>query len=242
MIRLLDLSLPSPAENLALDEILLDHVANGAARDTLRFWESPVPFVVLGTGQVAAAEIHLDHCAQDGIPVLRRCTAGGCVLQGPGCLNYSLALTYAHFPETATLHGSYAHILGRICTALAPLGIDARHEGACDLAVAGKKFSGNAQRRKRDALLHHGTLLYRVDIAAMARYLREPGERPAYRAARSHEDFVQPVPLSPEALKQAVGSAFHAEQLAEALDESQGNAIATLAREKYERRAWTFRR
>ena len=47
-MRHLDLTLPSPAENLACDEALLDWCESGEGVETLRFWESPVPFIVVG--------------------------------------------------------------------------------------------------------------------------------------------------------------------------------------------------
>ena len=50
-IGLLDLTLRTPEENLALDEALLAAAEASAGRETLRFWESPVPFVVLGVAR-----------------------------------------------------------------------------------------------------------------------------------------------------------------------------------------------
>ena len=47
--------------NLALDEVLLDSLESGRAGETLRFWESPTPFVVLGVSQVLAE--HADEAA-----------------------------------------------------------------------------------------------------------------------------------------------------------------------------------
>ena len=68
--------------------------------------------------------------------------------------------------------------------------------GISDLAVEGKKFSGNAQQRKRDHLLHHGTLLYSFDLDLLPRYLKAPPRQPEYRAQRAHEDFLGNVPLT----------------------------------------------
>ena len=43
-MKLLDLTLPSPAENLACDEALLDWCENGEGEEVLRFWESARTF------------------------------------------------------------------------------------------------------------------------------------------------------------------------------------------------------
>src|SRR5262245_40949097 len=88
----LELTLPTAAENLACDEALLDLCEDHGADEILRFWEPRNYFVVLGYGNKAAAEVDLEACAAEKIPVLRRCSGGGTVLQGPGCLNYALIL------------------------------------------------------------------------------------------------------------------------------------------------------
>src|SRR5690242_14068944 len=88
----LDLTLPSPAENLAADEALLDQCEAGAEGEILRFWEPREAFVVLGYANRAALEVDLPACQAHQIGVFRRCSGGGTVLQGPGCLNYSVIL------------------------------------------------------------------------------------------------------------------------------------------------------
>lgn len=238
----IDYSDPDPAVNLALEEVLLDDVETGRMPDTLRFWESPVPFVVLGTAQVLAEEVNEENCQAAGVPIMRRCTAGGCVLQGPGSLNFALYLSVASYPDVANLHASYRFILGRICAELHRLGIDAAQEGISDIAIDGRKISGNAQRRRRKAILHHGTLLYQADVEAMGRYLREPAVRPDYRGARQHGDFVTTLPATPEVLRRAIAEAFGATGPGEApAGEAMARASA-LAREKYGQRAWIYRR
>lgn len=242
-MRHLDISFADPAENLALDEVLLDGVEAGRADDTLRLWESPVPFVVIGVGQSLVREVHEAHCREDGVPVLRRCTAGGCVLQGPGCLNFSLALAFARHHEVRDLHASYCYILGQLSKALALHNIAAKHVGICDLALDGRlKVSGNAQRRRRRAMLHHGTLIYRPDFPGMARYLREPEDRPEYRGEREHRDFVGVLELSPETLRTVIRSAFDAPPEAQPPDPAEMAAMRTLATTKYRMDAWTRRR
>jgi len=241
-MRLLDLSFDTPGENLAMDEAILDAVESGRSPATLRLWECPVPFVVIGSAQVLHREVQEDNCAADGVPVLRRCTAGGCVLQGPGSLNYALMLPYAEFPETADLRQSYDFILRRMSNALSALGVSAKHEGISDLAVSGMKVSGNAQRRKKHAFLHHGTLLYRADHNGMARYLREPQNRPDYRGHRSHRDFVGELSSAPELLRAAACRAFSIEQGSAVPTGEECSGMRRLVVEKYSTAEWTRRR
>ncbi|MBN2308127.1 MAG: lipoate--protein ligase family protein [Candidatus Hydrogenedentes bacterium] len=242
-MRLLDVTLATPEENLALDEVLLSAVEEEGAEEVVRVWQSPVPFVVLGVAQAVRAHVHDRACARDGVPVLRRCSAGGCVLQGPGCLNYTLVWRPEHHPEIRTLRGSYCHILGRLSDALAKRGVSARHKGISDLAVSGKKVSGSAQKRRRKAILHHGTLLYATDYDAMLRYLREPAERPQYRGNRTHRGFVRDLPLSPQELREVIWGAFdlHGEP-EEVLTAQELRAVEGLVREKYGQAGWNRRK
>lgn len=238
----MECSFSRPEENLAYEEVLLDAVEQGRREDTLRFWESPVPFVVLGTAQEYAREVYEDRCLEAGMPVLRRCSAGGCVLQGPGCLNFSVALRFENHPPAQTVRGSYAYLLGRICDQCLQRGVDARLEGVSDLAIAGAKVSGNAQRRRRHAFLHHGTLLYRPDYAGMARYIQEPKDRPDYRGPRDHQSFVGAIPMAPEDLRAVVRGAFSAQGPSGVPTEDEMAAMRILARDKYANPEWTKRR
>ena len=116
-MKLFDLTLPTPAENLACDEALLNEceTRGGAA---LCFWESTVPFVVVGYGNEVAREVNAVACEADGVPILRRCSGGGTVLQGPGCLNYALVLEIASDAALASVSGANKFILHRIASAL----------------------------------------------------------------------------------------------------------------------------
>ncbi len=242
VMRLLDLSYSDPCRNLALDEVLLEGVAAGVSPDTLRFWESPAVCVVIGSSQQVRLTVHESNCLRDNVPILRRCSAGGAVLQGPGSLNFALALSYACFPETAALHASYDYILGRVAGALRSLGLWVERQGISDLAIAGMKCSGNAQRRKRHACLHHGTLLYRVTPGLMSRYLIEPDDRPGYRGARDHDAFVRAVTVAPEMLREALRNAFCPGAVPGSLSPAEEDAVNRLVLEKYGGNDWNYRR
>jgi lipoate-protein ligase A len=241
-VYVLDRSLEEPALNLALDEALLNAVERGECGDVLRFWESASPFVVLGTSQKIRQEVHLDACEQDGVPVTRRCSAGGCVLQGPGSLNFSLALRLRDdLPDLKSVRTSYCYILCRVSAALASLGVEARHQGISDVAIGGQKVSGNSQKRRRNAILHHGTLLHGMDPALFARYLREPEDRPEYRGFRTHEQFVTQLTASGTALREAVSEQFAARRSFDRIDAVLAEA-EQLAASRYRTKEWVYRR
>lgn len=238
----LDLTLLTPAENLACDEALLEErVAQGpGGHGVLRFWESAVPFVVLGFANRVTEEVMAESCRAAGVPVLRRCSGGGTVLQGPGCLSYSLVLPIEEAGPLATITGANGFIMGRQARALsAALGEAVTVEGHTDLAWGGRKFSGNAQRRRRDWLLFHGTFLLGLDPALIAACLRPPPRQPEYRGGRSHEEFVVRLPLAAAVLKAALRREWGATA---DVAEWPAAGVAGLVREKYGRAEWNLSR
>src|SRR5437870_8898663 len=110
----LDLTLPTAAENLALDEALLLAAEAGESGEVLRLWEWPHPAVVLGSGCVLVEDVDEEACALDGIPILRRSSGGGTVLLGRGCLLYSLVLSQDRSPALTAVRPSYGYILERV--------------------------------------------------------------------------------------------------------------------------------
>src|ERR1035441_6566637 len=87
-VKCLDLTLPTPAANLACDEALLDACEEQGGGEVLRFWEPRDYFVVVGVSNHVAREVNRPACQRENLGVYRRCSGGGAVLQGPGCLNY----------------------------------------------------------------------------------------------------------------------------------------------------------
>ena len=184
-MQFLDLTLPTAAENLALDEALLLEAETGRGGEVLRLWEWPHYAVVLGAGGVLADDVDEAACRADGVPILRRASGGGTVLLGSGCLCYSLVLSYERGPALREITPSYSYILHRICESLAGLLPDIEPAGTSDLMASGLKFLGNAQQRKRNHLLHHGTLLYDFDLSRIGRYLRLPARNPSTASSAS---------------------------------------------------------
>ncbi len=208
--RLLDLTLSSPVENLALDEALLDDLEENGHDPILRFWESDRYFVVLGRASSLTDDVHVAACRQDHIPVLRRASGGGTILQGPGCLSYAFVLPISLHPDLRDIRPTNQFILQRTANALQKWQPAIAVQGVSDLAVEGLKISGNAQRRKRTALLFHGTILYGMQADFIARYVKHPKRKPEYRGDRHHGAFLSRIDASPHEMKHAIADAWHA--------------------------------
>ena len=239
-MKYLDLSFPGAAQNLACDEALLDAAEEEQAGETLRFWETSERFVVLGYSDKAALSVKLEACREHSIGLWRRPTGGGAVLQGPGCLNYALILQIDR-PDLDTIAATNLFIMRRHCAALRALAPDPAAvtvEGVSDLALHGRKFSGNAQRRKRRALLFHGTFLLEFDIAAAEQFLGGPPRQPRYRQDRAHGEFLTNFPATSSEVKAALKNAWDATVPATSFPSAR---LEELACRKYPDPAWTFR-
>jgi lipoate-protein ligase A len=237
-MKLLDYTLPTAAENLALDEALLVAAEEGGGGEVLRLWESPALAVVVGSGGSVAIDVDLEACAADGVPVLRRASGGGTVLLGPRCLCFSLVLGYDRAAGLNEIPASNRYILARVVAALAPV-VAARVDGTSDLTAGGVKFSGNAQQRKRRFFLHHGTLLCGFDLALMAKYLRPPERQPEYRRDRPHAEFVANLPLAVEDAKRLLVAEWRPDGDYAAVPTDK---VRELIAAKYARDEWTRRR
>jgi lipoate---protein ligase len=235
-----DITFKTPAENIAGDEALLDLCESGSMDEVLRFWESSTPFVVVGYGNHVDVEVNREACEKDGVPILRRCSGGGAVVQGTGCLNYSLVLNINRHPELTSITAANCHIMKRHAAVLSKLlGKDICVEGYTDLAVDGRKFSGNAQRRKRTHLLFHGTfLLENFDLTLISRYLKHPSREPEYRVARTHDDFVANLALNAEQVKFAVREEWGASKELKSIP---NEPLHTLVATRYARSEWNFK-
>lgn len=224
-----DISLPTPQENILYDNVLLELAEQGSAGEVLRFWESGEMFIVLGRVGNPAADIHVNRVLRDRVPVLRRSSGGGTVLQGKGCLNYTLVLSKEH-PEIRDLRRSYQFILGHIIAALKNCAIESAFRPLSDIALAAnnKKVSGNAQKRSKKFILHHGTLLYQFDLKKIEEYLAMPNDIPEYRQNRAHLDFVANIPAPADALKTEIKKTFKISKEANSISKAERDYLRGL--------------
>lgn len=235
MKRLLT-TLASAAENLALDEALLDHCDEPALHGgVLRLWELPRMAVVMGRGSPRSQEVNLERCATLQMEVVRRSSGGLGIVTGPGCLMYSVVLSYAEFPELRQLDAVHDFVLDRIVSALSEETTEVSRQGTSDLVWQGKKFSGNSLRCKKNGVLYHGTLLYDFPLSLVSELLHHPPREPEYRQKRSHDEFITNLPIGQTKLIAAMERAF---PTSEELMEWPREAVMELMATRYGVASW----
>jgi lipoate-protein ligase A len=166
--------------NMAVDETLLASAwRDGIA--TLRFYGWEPPTLSLGYFQFVADR--KEHPTSRGCPMVRRWTGGGAIVHHHE-LTYCLTLPAGRpWPAAKDL---YAHVHQTLVATLAEWGVPAmlhrdlapdcrtaleapargRQPFLCflrracsDVVLAGHKIAGSAQRRRRGAVLQHGSVL-----------------------------------------------------------------------------------
>jgi len=236
-MQYIELTLPDPASNLACDEALVElFEARRAPDGLLRIWEPKNHFIVLGHSNRIDSEVDVAACESERLSIFRRLSGGGTVMQGPGCLNYSLILRNGgdiplgiaeSFQVVLEHHKQCVQEMIGDCVDIA---------GVSDLAINGRKFSGNAQYRKRRFTLVHGTFLLDLDPAIVARCLRLPSKQPVYRQNRSHDSFMRNLHLDPNDVRKALKAAWSA---SDQFTEVPNAMIADLKKSRYGRPDWT---
>jgi lipoate-protein ligase A len=240
-MRYLDHTFPGIAENLALDEALLIAAEERAAGPSLRLWEPNSLAVVLGASSRLSEEVHVESCRAEGVAIARRASGGGTVVIGPGTLNATVVLPSDFAPGLTAVDTSQTFVLDRIAEALRKQVPAVEVLGRGDLTIGGRKFAGSAQRRLRRHFLVHLTILYRFPLEQITRYTPLPPRQPAYRAQRSHADFLINLDLSRDHLVAALRSAWIPEASSAELVPIPDDLVCELIAAKYGDPAWVER-
>jgi lipoate-protein ligase A len=167
------------AWNMGGDEMLMERAAEGG-KAVLRFYEWSPATLSLGYFQNAADRD--GHETSRGAPMVRRSSGGGAIVHDRE-LTYSISLPTSH-PLAADAETLYRNIHGTLLAALAEFGVAARLNETATTPFAGEPFlcfqrravgdvlldrykiCGSAQRRRRGAILQHGSVLLAQSPAA----------------------------------------------------------------------------
>jgi lipoate-protein ligase A len=172
--RLLDLEITyDAAKNLAIDEAIFQARIKGSVPPTLRFWRNKGA-VIVGRSQKVRAEVNLEECIKERIQIVRRFSGGGTVYHDLGNLNYTIVLdTDDPIIRDLNIEESYKVLCSGIILGLKYIGLNSfiSFVPPGNIFVRGKKISGSAQLRRKNVVLHHGTLLVNSNIEILRRVL-----------------------------------------------------------------------
>ena len=163
--------------NMAVDEAILISVVEGAAPNTVRFYRWKPSAVSIGFSQLVEKEVEVEVCKILHVDVVRRPTGGGAVYHDSnGELTYSITARIDTVPSDVI--SSYRYLCQGIVTMCRNLGLkaqlsfDDKGQQCPNVTVNGRKISGSAQTRRKNAFLQHGTLLLDSNLKTMTKVLK----------------------------------------------------------------------
>ncbi len=155
---------------MALDQALMSTVEGSIPVLRLYGWKPSA--VSIGYFQSLEEEVDVKKCNKLGIDVVRRITGGGAVLH-----EHELTYSFITKDYPADIMESYELICEPVVMCLRDLGFGAKFSPLNDIIVNNKKVSGNAQTRRNNVLLQHGTILLDVDVEKMFSVLKVHSEK-----------------------------------------------------------------
>lgn len=145
--------------------------------------------IVMGISGKADELINLALAEQDQIPILRRFSGGGTVIVDEHTLFTTWICEKSRFPFPSFPEPIMRWVAAVYQDALQHPQFALRDN---DFVIGERKIGGNAQYIKKDRWLQHTSFLWDYRQERM-RYLKHPPKTPAYRAGRSHEEFLSPL-------------------------------------------------
>jgi lipoate-protein ligase A len=225
-----------PYFNMAVEEYLL----NSFDEEIFMLWRNESA-VIVGRHQNTLAEINREYVEASGIAVVRRLTGGGAVFHDAGNLNFT-------FIRNGT-DPDFAGFTRPVVELLRNIGVNALFEGRNDIAVNGRKVSGNAMLIAGNRILVHGTLLFsanleRLSAALNASPMKFDGK--AVQSVRSRVANIRdllPVPLTVEQFAELIMNHIFKTQphcRPYTLSSADRDAIERLKASKYATWEWNY--
>lgn len=175
--RLLDTGNMTAAENMALDDTLLELKGQGKSPDTIRFLQFSPPAVLVGYHQSVEEEIRESYCLENRIDINRRITGGGAIFFDENQIGWEVICDKAFFNLTIPNQRLFRALCNPVINALDQLGLHASFRPRNDIEINGRKISGTGGTESDEAFLFQGTMLVDFDVDTMLKSLRIPVEK-----------------------------------------------------------------
>ena len=251
--RILKLDVNDAYMNMAIDEAVCRLRSQDRAPNTIRLYRWKPSAVSIGYFQVLEQEVNVEACKRLGINIIRRMTGGGAVYHSyAGEITYSVIVHQDHPNIPRDILKSYEVICGGIVSALENLGITANFKPINDIEVNGRKISGNAQTRRWNVVLQHGTILLDIDPKTMFTVLKISKEKISDKLIKSAEERVTTISkelgrkvtfrVVAQALETALPKALGIKLITRGLSQEEKNLALKLKKEKYSTVEWIYNR
>lgn len=188
--RLLDTPPMTAAENMALDETLLEVKGEGKSPNTIRFLQFSPRTVLVGFHQAVQEEIRADFCLDSRIDINRRITGGGAIFFDENQLGWEVFCDKSFFNAAVPNARLFKALCDPVVAALAMLNLKSEFRPRNDIEIDGRKISGTGGTESDGAFMFQGTMLVDFDVDTMLRALKIPVEKLKAKEIDSVKDRV----------------------------------------------------
>jgi len=241
-MKYIDRKETDPRINLAFEEYVFNQMDKNESYFLL--WQNDNA-VIVGKHQNTIEEVNQEYIKANDIKVVRRLSGGGAVYHDLGNLNFTFIVN-----DKGNQPFDFKSFTQPLVDALKSLGVDAEFNSRNDIAIDGKKFSGNSQYAKKGRILHHGTILFDSKLSTIQSALKVKKDKIESKGIKSVKSRVTNISeylnhdyTLADFKKALLEFMFKDENLQEIfLNEEDLAAIEKLKNEKYDTWEWNYGR
>jgi lipoate---protein ligase len=190
-IRVVDTQALSAAENMALDEALLEAREENSIPDTIRFLSFNPHSALVGYFQIVESELRTSYCRQQGIDINRRITGGGALYWGTKDVGWEIFASSESFSSKIKQMEDYYRLFCQAASnGINKFRLNSNFRPRNDIEIEGRKISGSGGTSIKKCFMFQGTLLVDIDLEIMLRALRIPVEKLKYNEINSLKERV----------------------------------------------------
>lgn len=229
----------NPYFNFALEEYFMTK-KNLDDDKIFLFWRTN-PTVMIGRYQNTYCEINEKYVKENNINVIRRNSGGGTIYTDMG------AWQFTFIEKNHKENGiSFEKFTEPIINTLRKENIDANFNSRNDLLIGKRKFSGNAQYRKDNSILHHGSILFNTDIKAMVESITVAEDKIIAKGIKSVRERVVNISevmkenITSEEFRDIILNSLLKDSKTYTLNKQDINEINKIKKDKFESWDWNY--
>jgi lipoate-protein ligase A len=192
--RLIQSGFCNAATNMAIDEALFLSYRENISTPILRLYGWMPASLSIGCFQDPEKILNLEACEKENISFVRRPTGGGIIFHDHE-LTYSLILAQSDIKLCAGVKASFEKITQFLISAYRSLRLETNfakdilkkiplkntraefcfsRSEEYDILICGRKIGGNAQKRKKNIILQHGSIPFSFNKQRVQKFIKDP--------------------------------------------------------------------
>lgn len=257
--RLIKTGHKDAATNMAIDEAMFICRSRKTNTPVFRIYGWKSPSISVGRSQKPQDILNLERCRQKNISVVRRPTGGGMLLHDKE-VTYSVALNQDDLSLPKGVKKSFEEMTSFLIDAYKLLGVTSDFSKKTvkdphgisqlcllrteeyDITIKNKKIGGNAQARKKETILQHGSVPFSLDNRIISEVLKDPllfDKNTAVSLEQVCQDYIKPEKIT-DALIKAFSARFGIELKESALTQEEEKLANDLKKNKYSSPDWNI--